>query len=119
MHLPRPCLDCGQHTRPGHSRCPACTRQVRRVWDRQAVRNRQNRMRGAGGGAARLRRQVNTQGDSSCMACGSWHPATEIAIDHVVPVSRQGTDLNDNVQPLCIPCHSHKTAREQSRKPPL
>ena len=53
------------------------------------------------------------------MACGSWHPATEIAIDHVVPVSRQGTDLNDNVQPLCIPCHRHKTAREQSRKPPL
>ena len=114
MFLSRPCLDCGQRTRPGHSRCQACTRRARRMWDRQAVRNRQNRMRGAGGGAARLRRQVNTQGGSSCTACGSWHLATDIVIDHVVPVSRNGTDLDDNVQPLCIACHRVKTRREQS-----
>ncbi len=114
MLLSRPCLDCGKRTRPGHSRCQACTRRVRRAWDHQSVLNRQNRMRGAGGGAARRRRQVNTQGGSSCMACGSWHHANNIVIDHVVPLSRNGTDLDDNVQPLCTPCHRIKTAREQS-----
>ena len=114
MQLPRPCLDCQRLTRPGHSRCNDCTGAIRKGWDRGSVLNRQNRMRGAGGGAARLRRQVNTQGGSSCMACGSWHLATDIVIDHVVPLSNNGTDLDDNVQPLCIACHRLKNRREQS-----
>ena len=114
MHLRRPCLDCQRLTRPGRSRCDDCTRAIRKGWDRGSVLNRQNRMRGGGGGAARLRRQVNTQGGSPCMACGSWHPSSNIVIDHVVPLSRNGTDLDDNVQPLCIGCHKVKTTQEQS-----
>jgi 5-methylcytosine-specific restriction protein A len=114
MHLRRPCLDCNRLTRPGRSRCDLCNRVVRKRWSRQSVLNRQRRMRGAGGGAQRLRRTVNTQGGSSCMGCGSWHQATDIVIDHVVPMSRHGTDLDDNVQPLCIACHRIKTRREQS-----
>ena len=114
MQLRRPCLDCNRLTRPGRSRCDACTRAVRKGWDRGSVLNRQRRMRGAGGGAQRLRRKVNTQGGASCMGCGSWHPARSIRIDHVVTVGSGGTDEDDNVQPLCLPCHRIKTRQEQT-----
>jgi len=117
MQLRRPCLDCSSLTRPGRSRCDACTRAVRKGWDRGSVLNRQRRMRGAGGGAQRLRRLVNTQGGASCMGCGSWHPAPSIVIDHVVPMAKRGTDLDDNVQPLCEGCHRIKTRQEQAVAP--
>ena len=117
MHLRRPCLDCNRLTRPGRSRCDDCTRAVRKGWDRGSVLNRQRRMRGAGGGAQRLRRKVNTQGGSSCTGCGTWHPAHSIRIDHVVPVGQGGTDEGDNVQPLCLGCHRAKTRGEQSKQP--
>ena len=114
MHLRRPCLDCNRLTRPGRSRCDDCNRLVRKGWDRGSVLNRQRRMRGAGGGAQRLRRKVNTQGGSSCMGCGSYYPAPSIRIDHVHPVGSGGTDQDDNVQPLCLPCHRAKTRQEQT-----
>jgi len=117
MQLRRPCLDCQRLTRPGRSRCDDCTRAVRKRWDRGSVLNRQARMRGAGGGAQRLRRLVNSQGGSSCTGCGSWHPAPSIVIDHVVPMAKRGTDLDDNVQPLCEGCHRIKTRQEQAVAP--
>jgi HNH endonuclease len=41
-----------------------------------------------------------------CLSCGrSDVPMTE---DHIVPVSRGGTDYIDNIQPLCKPCNSRK-----------
>ncbi len=117
MQLRRPCLDCQRLTRPGRSRCDECSRVIRKQWDRGSVLNRQRRMRGAGGGAQRLRRQVNNEGGASCMGCGSWHPAPSIRVDHVVPMANRGTDLDDNVQPLCLGCHRIKTRQEQAVAP--
>ena len=118
MRLRSPCLDCQRLTRPGRSRCDDCTRAIRKGWDRGSVLNRQRRMRGAGGGAQRLRRKVNTQGGSSCTGCGTWHPAPSIRIDHVVTIGSGGTDQDDNVQPLCLPCHRQKTRLEQATPSP-
>ena len=118
MQLRSPCLDCQRLTRPGRSRCDDCTRAIRKGWDRGSVLNRQRRMRGAGGGAQRLRRKVNTQGGSPCTGCGTWHPAPSIRIDHVVPVGHGGTDHGENVQPLCLGCHKAKTRSEQTHRAP-
>ena len=118
MQLRSPCLDCQRLTRPGRSRCDACNRTVRKGWSRQSVLNRQDRMRGAGGAAQRLRRKINTQGGSSCNRCGSWYPAPNIVIDHVHPVGNGGTDQDDNIQPLCLPCHKAKTRQEQATPTP-
>ena len=45
-----------------------------------------------------------------CAAEGRARPATEV--DHVVPLARGGTHAAGNLQPLCKPCHSRKTKRE-------
>ena len=40
-----------------------------------------------------------------CLCCGS---DKDIAIDHVIPISKGGTNTADNIQPLCRSCNSSK-----------
>lgn len=50
-------------------------------------------------------RQVNL----TCANCGCVGP---LETDHVVPLHRGGKDEWSNLQSLCVPCHTAKTARE-------
>lgn len=43
--------------------------------------------------------------DYRCLACGEQKPLT---VDHVVPLSKGGTNDIDNIQPLCRNCNSIK-----------
>jgi HNH endonuclease len=44
-----------------------------------------------------------------CPCCGiSWGKET-IAKDHIIPLSKQGPNLAENLQPLCIPCNLWKS----------
>lgn len=43
-----------------------------------------------------------------CAACQNHEPLT---VDHVVPLSRGGSDLIENIQPLCHSCNARKNAR--------
>jgi 5-methylcytosine-specific restriction protein A len=43
---------------------------------------------------------------------GEYVPATEV--DHVIARRRGGTDDHANLRSLCKPCHSRRTALEQS-----
>ena len=50
-----------------------------------------------------------------CAACRSllqpgWH------VDHIAPLADGGAHDATNVQPLCAPCHTVKTARENSAR---
>lgn len=51
-----------------------------------------------------------------CLACGSDGPLT---IDHVVPISKGGTNTADNVQPLCGPCNVRKATKTIDYRPVL
>lgn len=44
----------------------------------------------------------------SCPACGKFEPDIKLTIDHIIPVSRDGTNDINNLQPLCGPCNSRK-----------
>jgi len=43
-----------------------------------------------------------------CLHCGSRN---DLTVDHIVPVSRGGSDFLSNLQTLCRPCNSRKGAR--------
>ena len=45
-----------------------------------------------------------------CLERGITTEATEV--DHITPRARGGSELRRNLQALCKPCHSRKTARE-------
>ena len=69
------------------------------------------RLRGRRGVAQRTRRLMAHPLCATCYDAGRIVPTDEI--DHVVPLSRGGTDDDDNVQGLCAACHRAKSAGEQ------
>ena len=50
-----------------------------------------------------------------CKAKGIIRQATEV--DHVQELAFGGSDTEDNLQPLCTPCHDRKTQEAFRRKP--
>ena len=105
--MQRPCIEpgCPRLTSQG-PRCPGHARayeQGRRAHRREAPSTR---------AAARLRRQVQSQGGAECAHCYRWHPAASIEVDHILPLRDGGTDTDGNVQPLCRRHHVEKTTWE-------
>jgi 5-methylcytosine-specific restriction endonuclease McrA len=46
--------------------------------------------------------------ENKCQGCFKTEPEIKITIDHIVPVSRGGTNHIDNLQPLCMQCNRFK-----------
>lgn len=44
-----------------------------------------------------------------CPGCGTSLAAAPVQWDHLQALARGGSDTNDNMQPLCEPCHAIKT----------
>jgi hypothetical protein len=40
--------------------------------------------------------------------CASCRGGKYLVIDHIIPLSRGGTNTKDNIQPLCVQCNSSK-----------
>ena len=59
--------------------------------------------------------------DHRCLYCGAQHPRSELTRDHVLPVSRGGTDRWENVVAACKRCNWQKDDRtpEEARMPLL
>lgn len=54
---------------------------------------------------------LKAQYNWSCPCCGKSEPTITLTQDHIVPVSKGGSDNIENIQPLCPPCNSRKHAK--------
>jgi 5-methylcytosine-specific restriction endonuclease McrA len=48
---------------------------------------------------------------NECLCCGKREPDITLTPDHIVPLSRGGSNTIDNIQPLCLTCNISKNAR--------
>jgi len=52
--------------------------------------------------------ELKRQYSHTCPSCGRCEPQVKLTEDHIIPISRGGTDNIDNIQPLCQSCNSTK-----------
>lgn len=55
----------------------------------------------------------------TCLACGEKEPEIKLSPDHVVPLSRGGSDFIENIQPLCASCNGSKGVRISEHRPDM
>lgn len=84
-------------------------REAYRAINRRVSRRHWHRKRAAVGTYTEAEWQaLCAQHHYCCVCCGQRLPLT---VDHIVPLSKGGTNFIDNIQPLCRSCNSRKHAR--------
>ena len=79
--------------------CPYCGNQLHEREGRQSI-------------PRELRHKVFARDGYRCRECGKGRDETSLEIDHIIPVSKGGTNHIDNLQTLCKECNRAKYTDE-------
>jgi 5-methylcytosine-specific restriction endonuclease McrA len=71
-------------------------------------RRRVRRLQNGGSYTKREWYELKRRFDFTCLCCGQKEPAIKLTVDHVIPISRGGTNDIGNIQPLCRRCNQSK-----------
>ena len=55
--------------------------------------------------------ELKTKYNFTCLSCRKSEPEIKLSADHVVPLTKGGTNYISNIQPLCRPCNSSKSTK--------
>ena len=112
----KPCRHpgCGQLVRDGSGRCANHKAEAKKASNFTKRLSRHER--GYGSAWERLRLVVLQRDMGLCQVCRTKGRLTPGSIvDHVRPKAEGGTDDLENLQVICKPCHTMKTAGESAR----
>lgn len=78
--------------------------------ERNWIKNGRNRMKRSNGGCHTYDEweALKLHYGYECPCCKKREPEIKLTEDHIVPVSKGGTDNIENIQPLCLLCNIRK-----------
>jgi 5-methylcytosine-specific restriction endonuclease McrA len=76
------------------------------------TQKRRARIKGCDGSyTAKEWRDLKAKHDHCCAECGRREPEIKLTVDHIIPLSKHGSNYIENIQPLCGSCNSRKGAK--------
>lgn len=82
-------------------------------WQRKQYEKGQDRQERTTGRKWMRMRHVVLVEEPVCKICGR---KASRQVDHIIPLSKGGTDTRDNLQGVCDDCHDEKTAKDLNIK---
>ncbi len=80
-------------------------------YERKLYLNRKRRVRKLGNGGTHMQGEwefLKIQYNFTCPNCKKQEPEIKLTEDHIIPLSRGGSDNIENIQPLCKSCNCKK-----------
>lgn len=89
-----------------------CTFWKGGIWSNKSYRswlkNKRNRMPRVGEHSFDEWELLKAQHSQTCQGCSESEPKIKLTKDHIIPLSKGGSDDIENIQPLCGRCNSSK-----------